>query len=129
MPTSDDVMQLAEACAARVSLPRRARRYPSFAEIEEQCADEYEDLLALLHEDDVFAAADLERQEDLVRTVQIALPEHLQKLVDELVDNQAAQVWLQQEGAFHLGVAIGLRLAKLAPAAPEEDEDDDDELP
>ena len=128
MPTSDDVMQLAEACAARVSLPRRARRYPSFAEIEEQCADEYEDLLGLLHEDDVFSAADLERQEDLVRTVQIALPEHLQKLVDELVDNQAAQVWLQQEGAFHLGVAIGLRLAKLAPAAPEEDEDDD-ELP
>jgi hypothetical protein len=127
MPTSDDVMQLAEACAARVSLPRRARRYPSFAEIEEQCADEYEDLLGLLHEDDVFAAADLERQEDLVRTVQIALPEHLQKLVDELVDNQAAQVWLQQEGAFHLGIAIGLRLAKLAPAAL--DEDEDDELP
>ena len=127
MPTSDDVMQLAEACAARVSLPRRARRYPSFAEIEEQCADEYEDLLGLLHEDDVFAAADLERQEDLVMTVQIALPEHLQKLVDELVDNQAAQVWLQQEGAFHLGIAIGLRLAKLAPAAQEEDEDD--ELP
>lgn len=129
MPTSDDVMQLAEACAARVSLPRRARRYPSFAEIEEQCADEYEDLLGLLHEDDVFAAADLERQEDLVRTVQIALPEHLQKLVDELVDNQAAQVWLQQEGAFHLGIAIGLRLAKLAPAALDEDEDEDDELP
>ena len=129
MPTSDDVMQLAEACAARVSLPRRARRYPSFAEIEEQCAEEYEDLLGLLHEDDVFAAADLERQEDLVRTVQIALPEHLQKLVDELVDNQAAQVWLQQEGAFHLGIAIGLRLAKLAPAALDVDEDEDDELP
>ncbi len=54
-------------------------------------------------------------------------PEHLQKLVDELVDNQAAQVWLQQEGAFHLGIAIGLRLAKLAPAALDEDEDDDDE--
>jgi hypothetical protein len=129
MPTSDDVMQLAEACAARVSLPRRARRYPSFAEVEEQCADEYEDLLGLLHEDDVFAPADLERQEDLVRTVQIALPEHLQKLVDELVDNQAAQVWLQQEGAFHLGVAIGLRLAKLAPPAPGDEEDEDDELP
>ena len=129
MPTSDDVMQLAEACAARVSLPRRVRRYPSFAEVEEQCADEYEDLLGLLHEDDVFAPADLERQEELVRTVQIALPEHLQKLIDELVDNQAAQVWLQQEGAFHLGVAIGLRLAKLMPAAPDDDEDDDDELP
>jgi hypothetical protein len=132
MPTSDDVMQLAEACAARVSLPRRVRRYPSFAEVEEQCAEEYEDLLGLLHEDDVFAPADLDRQEELVRTVQIALPEHLQRLIDELVDNQAAQVWLQQEGAFHLGVAIGLRLAKLAPATDEDEEeleDDDDELP
>jgi hypothetical protein len=129
MPTSDDVMQLAEACAARVSLPRRGRRYPSFAEVEEQCADEYEDLLGLLHEDDVFAPADLERQEELVRTVQVALPEHLQTLIDELVDNQAAQVWLQQEGAFHLGIAIGLRLAKLAPRTADDDEDDDDELP
>jgi len=70
------------------------------------------------------------------RTVQIALPEHLQTLIDELVDNQAAQVWLQQEGAFHLGVAIGLRLAKLPPPEPgeeredeDEDEDEDDELP
>jgi hypothetical protein len=126
MPTSDEVMQVAEACAARVVLPRRAR-YPSFAEVEEQCAEEYEDLLALLHEDELFAPADLDRQEELVRTVQIALPEHLQKLVDELVDNQAAQVWLQQEGAFHLGVAIGLRLSKLAP--PADDEDEDDELP
>ena len=129
MPTSDDVMQLAEACAARVSLPRRGRRYPSFADVEEQCADEYEDLLGLLHEDDVFAPADLERQEELVRTVQVALPEHLQKLIDELVDNQAAQVWLQQEGAFHLGIAIGLRLAKLAPRTADDEEDDDDELP
>ena len=103
MPTSDDVMELAEACAARVALPRRARRYPSFAEVEEQCADEYEDLLSYIHEDEVFAPADLERQEELVRTIQVALPEHLQALVDELVDNQAAQVWLQQEGAFHLG--------------------------
>lgn len=131
MPTSDDVMQLAEACAARVDLPRRVRRYPSFAEVEEQCAEEYEDLLGFIHEDEVYAPADVERQEELVRTVQIALPEHLQPLVDELVDNQAAQVWLQQEGAFHLGVAIGLRLAKLPPPAPGEDDDDedDDELP
>jgi hypothetical protein len=132
MPTSDDVMQLAEACAARVELPRRGRRYPSFAEVEEQCADEYEDLLGFIHEDEVYAPADLERQEELVRTVQVALPEHLQALVDELVDNQAAQVWLQQEGAFHLGVAIGLRLAKLPPPDPgeeDDDDEDDDELP
>jgi hypothetical protein len=134
MPTSDDVMQLAEACAARVDLPRRRRRYPSFAEVEEQCSEEYEDLLGYIHEDELYAPADLDRQEELVRTVQIALPEHLQSLVDELDDNQAAQVWLQQEGAFHLGVAIGLRLAKLPPPEPgendeDEDEDEDDELP
>ena len=127
MPTSDDVMELAEACATRVTLPRRGRRYPSFAEVEEQSADEYEDLLSFIHEDEVFAPADLERQEELVRTIQVALPEHLQALVDELVDNQAAQVWLQQEGAFHLGVAIGLRLAKVAPAEQEEDDEELDE--
>jgi hypothetical protein len=117
-------MQLAAECAAKVALPRRRRRYPSFAEVEEQCAEEYEELLGYLHEDDVFAPADLDRQEEVVRTVQVALPEHLQRLIDELVDNQAAQVWLQQEGAFHLGVAIGLRLAKLAPPDPDDDEDD-----
>ena len=127
MPTSDDEMELAEACAARVTLPRRGRRYPSFAEVEEQCAEEYEDLLSYIHEDEVFAPADLERQEELVRTVQVALPEHLQTLVDELVDNQAAQVWLQQEGAFHLGVAIGLRLAQAKPAAAGEEDDEDPE--
>ena len=128
MPTSDDVMELAEACAERVALPRRVRRYPSFAEIEEQCADEYEDLLSYIHEDEVFAPADLERQEELVRTIQVALPEHLQALVDELVDNQAAQVWLQQEGAFHLGVAVGLRLAKeRAARGGADDEEDEDE--
>ncbi len=126
MPTSDDVMQLAEACAARVDLPRR-RRYPSFAEVEEQCAEEYEDLLGYIHEDELYAPADLDRQEDLVRTIQVALPEHLQTLVDELVDNQAAQVWLQQEGAFHLGVAIGLRLAKMPPPEPGDDDDEEDE--
>jgi hypothetical protein len=117
-------MQLAGEAAARVALPRRRRRYPSFSEVEEQCAEQYEELLELLHEDDVFAAADVERQEDLVRTVHVALPEHLQRLIDELVDNQAAQVWLQQEGAFHLGVAIGLRLAELEPPDPDDDEDE-----
>ena len=127
MPTSDDVMELAAACAERVDLPRAANRYPSFSEVEEQCAAEYEDLLGLLHEDEVFAPADVERQEELVRTVHLALPNHLQLLVDELVDNQAAQVWLQQEGAFHLGVAIGLRLAQARAARRPDDDDYDDD--
>ena len=128
MPTSDDVMQLAGECAARVNLPRRRRRYPNFAAVEEQCPEEYEELLALLHEDEIFAPADLDRQEEVVRIVQGVLPEHLQRLVDELVDNQAAQVWLQQEGAFHLGVAVGLRLAGLAPPTSADDEDDESYL-
>jgi hypothetical protein len=115
---------VAGEAAARVALPRRRRRYPSFSEVEEQCAEQYEELLELLHEDDVFSAADVARQEEVVRTVQVALPEHLQRLIDELVDNQAAHVWLQQEGAFHLGVAIGLRLAQLEPADPDDDEDE-----
>jgi len=29
------------------------------------------------------------------------------------VDNQSRHVWLQQEAAFHLGLAVGLRLAEL----------------
>ena len=124
MPTSDDVMQVAGEAAARVALPRRRRRYPSFSEVEEQCAEQYDELLELLHEDDVFRAANVERQEELVRTMQVALPEHLQRLVDELVDNQAAHVWLQQEGAFHLGVAVGLRLAQLAPPDPDDDDEE-----
>ena len=52
MPTSDDVMQLAAECAEQVNLPRRRRRYPSFSEVEEQCAGEYEELLELLHGDE-----------------------------------------------------------------------------
>ena len=123
MPTSDDVMQLAEACAARVicrggGAIRASPRWRSSA------PEEYEDLLGYIHEDELFAPADLDRQEELVRTIQVALPEHLQALVDELVDNQAAQVWLQQEGAFHLGVAIGLRLAKLPPPEPGDDDEE-----
>lgn len=125
MPTSDDAMELAETCAARVELPR-GNRYPSFAEVEEQCSDEYEDLLAFLHEDEVFAPADVDRQEELVRTVQVALPEHLQPLIDELVDNQAAQVWLQQEGAFLLGVAIGIKLARARRGDAGRDADEDE---
>ena len=96
MPTSDDVMQLAGECAARVSLPRRRRRYPNFAEVEEQCAEEYEELLALLHEDEIFAPADLDRQEEVVRIVQIALPEHLQRLVDEPEEDEDDENYLDE---------------------------------
>lgn len=129
MPTSADLMRLARACADRVSLPRKPRQFPSFSEVEEQCGDEYEELLQVLHEDEVFEAADLDDQERLVTAIRGAIGDVHQELVESLVDNQAAQVWLQQEGAFHLGVAIGMRLAQAGhqlPAIGEEGEEEQD---
>jgi len=128
MPTSADLMRLARACADRVSLPRQSRLFPSFSEVEEQCGEEYEDLLQALHEDEIFEAADLDEQERLVEAIRSALTDAHEPLVESLVDNQAAQVWLQQEGAFHLGVAVGLKLAQAGhrlPAAGEEDDEPD----
>jgi hypothetical protein len=31
-------------------------------------------------------------------------------MIVELADNHARHIWLQQEGAYHLGVAVGRRL-------------------
>jgi hypothetical protein len=125
MPTSADLMRLARACADRVSLPRQPRQFPSFSEVEEQCGEEYEELLEVLHEDEVFEAADLDEQERLVEAIRSALAESRHPLIESLVDNQAAQVWLQQEGAFHLGLAVGLRLAQAGHRVPAIDEDDE----
>jgi hypothetical protein len=122
MATSDDLMRLARACADRIDPPRRTRQFPSFSEAEEQCEDEYETLLEFLHEDEVFEAADLDVQERLVEAIRDALPEPQQALVEQLVDNQAAQVWLQQEGAFHLGMAVGMKLAQAGYRIPSNDE-------
>ena len=43
------------------------------------------------------------------------------------MDNQAAQVWLQQEGAFHLGMAVGVLLAQAGLSIPEEEVEIDEE--
>ena len=122
MPTSDDLMRLARACANRITPPRKSRQFPSFSEVEEQCEEEYEELLAVLHDDEVYQPADLAVQEQLVEAIRTALPDIRHVLLEELVDNQAAQVWLQQEGAFHLGMAVGLRLAEAGYHVPEDDE-------
>ena len=39
--TSDDLMDIARAGAERIEMPDKRVRYPSFADIEEQCAVEY----------------------------------------------------------------------------------------
>jgi hypothetical protein len=110
--TSDDLMTIAKAGADRIDMPDRRVRYPSFADIEEQCATEYDELLDALREDELFAPADVQRQEEIVQQLRAVVGTDNEELLEELVDNQARQVWVNQEAAFHLGMAVGMRIAE-----------------
>jgi hypothetical protein len=110
--TSDDLMDIARAGAERIDMPDNRVRYPSFGDIEEQCATEYDELLEALHDDELFAPADVQRQEEIVNRLKELVDENDRELIEELVDNLARQIWLNQEAAFHLGMAVGLRLAE-----------------
>jgi hypothetical protein len=112
MPTSDDLLQMAARCADKMDLDEKVRHIPSFSDAEEQCEDEYEELLQAIHEDELFAPVDIARQEELVSVIAAALPEDKRMLIVELADNHARHVWLQQEGAYHLGLAVGRRLRR-----------------
>jgi hypothetical protein len=112
MPTSEELLELADACARKLQLEGSLRHVPSFSDAEEQCEDGYEELLQAIHEDELFAPVDIQRQEQLVELIAAALPEDKRVLIVELADNHARHVWLQQEGAFHLGVAVGQRLRR-----------------
>jgi hypothetical protein len=54
----------------------------------------------------------VQRQEQLVEQIAAALPEEARTLIVELADNHARHVWLQQEGAYHFGLAVGRRLKR-----------------
>jgi hypothetical protein len=110
MPTADELMHVARACADKLDL-LDARRLPALEDVEEQAGEEYEQLLDLLQEDDVFGSVDLDRQQELSERIEAALPESQRGLLDELNDQHTRQVWLLQEAAYHVGLAIGLRLA------------------
>lgn len=110
MPTSEELFELAERCAARLEHDGKLRHIPSFSDAEDTCEDEYEELLQALHEDELFAPVDIQRQEELVEQIAAALPEDKRMLIVELADNHARHVWLQQEGAYHVGLAVGRRL-------------------
>ena len=114
MPTSDELLECAERCAAKLELDGPLRHVPSFSDVELQCEDEYEELLLAIHDDELFAPVDIQRQEELVEQIAAALPEDKRTLIVELADNHARHVWMQQEGAYHVGVAVGrtLRLRK-----------------
>jgi hypothetical protein len=110
MPTSEELLELADRCAEKLELDGKRRHIPSFSDAEEECEDEYEDLLQAIHQDELFAPVDIARQEQLVEQIAAALPEEQRSMVVELADNHARHVWLQQEGAYHLGLAVGRRL-------------------
>jgi len=109
MPMPDELLEIAERGARRLDL-EGSRFLPSFSDAEEQCEAEYEELLEAMHDDELFAPVDIQRQEQLVEQIATALPEPLRALIVELADNHARHVWLQQEAAYHLGVAVGRRL-------------------
>ena len=113
MPTSEELLELANLCATKLEQHGYLRHIPSFSDAEEQCETEYENLLQAIHEDELFAPVDIQRQEQLVEQIASALPEDKRMLIVELADNHARHVWLQQEGAYHLGLAVGRRLRKL----------------
>lgn len=110
MPTSDELLELADDCATKLELDGQLRTVPSFSDAEDQCEDEYEMLLQAVHEDELFAPVDIQLQEQLVEQIAAALPEDKRTLIVELADNHARHVWMQQEGAYHLGVAVGRKL-------------------
>ncbi len=123
MPTADELMELARACAEKVDLSDR-RRTPALEDVEEQASTEYDELLGILQEDDVFGSVDLERQQQLVETIESSLPEQSRGLVEELMDQHTRQIWLLQQAAYHVGLALGLRLAPAAGAGRSRDEED-----
>jgi hypothetical protein len=110
MPTSEELLELAEQCASKLELDAPLRHIPSFSDTEDQCEDEYEELLQAIHDDELFAPVDIARQEELVEQIAAALPEDKRMLIVELADNHARHVWMQQEGAYHVGVAVGRKL-------------------
>ncbi len=110
MPTSDELLELAELCASKLDVDGTLRHVPSFSDAEDQCEDEYEELLVAIHEDELFAPVDIQRQEELVEQIAAALPEDKRMMIVELADNHARHVWMQQEGAYHVGVAVGRKL-------------------
>jgi hypothetical protein len=110
MPTADELMELARACAARVDLSDR-RRLPALEDVEQEAEDEFEALLDVLQDDEVFGGVDLQRQQQLKDSLEASIPDESKRLLEELDEQHTRQVWLMQEAAYHVGLAVGMRLA------------------
>ena len=115
--TSDDLLRIARRGAQKVTLSKHGW-VPPLEDIEEQCEAEIEEMLSVLQDDDVFGEVDLNEQQRLVDQIEAALPENRREIVADLTDQHMRHVWLQQEAAYHLGVAVGMKIA--AGKTPEE---------
>jgi hypothetical protein len=111
MPTADELMELARACADRLDLADQ-RRLPALEDIEQEAEEEFEALLDVLQEDEVFGGVDPERQQQLKETIESKLPDaSSRRLLEDLDEQHTRHVWLMQEAAYHVGLAVGMRLA------------------
>jgi hypothetical protein len=108
--TSDDLMDIARAGAERIDMPDSGVRYPSFSDIEEQCAAEYDELLEALHGDELFAPAMCAAGGN--RPAAERAPQRRRPRADRGTGRQSGAAVAESEAAFHLGMAVGLRLAE-----------------
>ncbi len=123
---SDDLLRIARRCADKLTVSSRGT-LPALEDLDEDCADGIEEMLSLLQDDEVFGEVDLNAQQKLVDQIEAALPEAQRPLLSELGEQHMRHVWLQQEAAYHLGLAVGMKFAKQVAAAGLDEEDDEDE--
>ena len=122
--TSEDLLKIARRCADKLTLSKRGW-LPALEDIEDQCGEEIEELLSVLQDEDVFGEVDLTEQQKLADQIEAALPADRRPLVAELTEEHTRHVWLQQEVAYHLGLALGMKFAKqVAAEGLDEDEDE-----
>ncbi|MGE5360644.1 MAG: hypothetical protein ACM3NQ_16635, partial [Bacteroidales bacterium] len=124
---SDDLLRIARRCADKLTLSSRGT-LPALEDLDDECAAEIEEMLALLQDDEVFGEVDLNAQQKLVDQIEAALPEGQRSLVTELGEQHTRHVWLQQETAYHLGLAVGMKFAKQVAAAGRAEDEEGDEL-
>ena len=124
--TSEDLLKIARRCADKLTLSKRGW-LPALEDIEDQCGEEIEELLSVLQDEDVFGEVDLTEQQKLADQIEAALPADRRPLVAELTEEHTRHVWLQQEAAYHIGLAVGMRLASGRVGTGSGGEDEDEE--
>ncbi len=109
--TSDELLRIARRCADKLT-PSKLGLLPALEDIEDACGDEVEEMLAVLQDPEVFGAVDLNEQQKIADQIEASLPADRRALVAELSDKHTEHLWLQQLVAYHLGIAIGMRLGE-----------------